>query len=152
MLIKRLNNQRDNITNSQTVVNPVRTHQIAVQLARLRADLVKAQAAKKKACVNEPKVWTLEDYNGRYDGGFTNTRMTIGFTVDNGNVSGDVTSTGPLNPQTGNVPVTASFAGASCGTATLHIDPATGAATTGQVTCTLGGQSQSGQIQAQRGK
>ena len=151
-LIRRLVNQRDNLTNSASVVNPVRKHQIAVQLARLRADLVKAQAAKKKACVNEPKAWTLADYDGVYTGGFSGApRIVLTFTVSNGNVTGDVASTAPLGPATGNVTVQAAFAGATCGTTTLHIDPATGAATTTTaVTCTLGAATATGGIKAQR--
>ena len=150
-LIQRLVSQRDNVTNSASVVNPVRKHQIAVQLARLRADLVKAQAAKKKACVNEPKAWTPADYDG-VSGGFSGApRIVVTFTVASGNVTGDLASTAPLDPASGNVVVQAAFAGATCDTATLHIDPATGAATTATtVKCTLGGASATGKIEAKR--
>ena len=144
-------NLNPNITNAAPVVNPVRERQINLALTRLRADFAKAQAAKTKACKKTPKVWTLADYNGTYTGGFTNSNFILAFTVDDGNVTGDITSTSPLNPATGNVTVQPSFAGATCPTATLHIDPATGEAkTTADVTCHMSGLSRSGQIDTRR--
>ena len=152
-MIQRLGTQTDNTNpNGKKAVNPTRRHQIAVRRAELQADLVKARAAKKKACANEPKVWTLADYNGNYAGRLDGTNFDkLAFTVTDGVVAGDLVSTAPLDPATGNVTVQASFAGADCGTATLHINPATGEAkTTATVTCHLGGQQASGEIIAQR--
>ncbi len=87
-MIQRLGTQKENTNpNGKNAVNKTRQHQIDVRRAELRADLVKAQAAKKKACANEPKVWTLADYNGNYTGRLGDTAFkNLAFTVTDGAV------------------------------------------------------------------
>jgi hypothetical protein len=154
-MIKRLeaNLKNPNVTRSGKIVNPVRARQITVQLARLKAELAAAEAVKAKVCPATPTEpgAALAAYDGTYNGQFTGTRFVLTFTVASGVVTGDVVSVQPLNPATGNVTVRASFAGADCGTLVLHIDPKAGTATAHNVTCTMAGQSATGDVVAQRG-
>lgn len=154
-MIKRLeaNLANPNVTRSGKIVNPVRARQIKVQLARLKVELKAAKAAAAKACAETPTSpgASLAAYNGTYNGTFTGTRFAITFTVAGGVLTGDLVSVRPLNPATGDVTVQATFAGANCGSPVLHIDPTSGTATAHTVTCTLGGQSATGDFVAHRG-
>jgi len=126
----------------------VRTRQLDTRIARLRADLILANAAKTKACGAD-----VSAYDGTYSGIFPGTTITITFTVTNGAVSGDLTNTPPLknlDPTTGNVYVKANFLDADCGTPLLHFNLAAKTATGKNVTCKLSGLSRTGDFVARK--
>jgi len=125
-----------NITSAAGVVNPTRKKQLELRLKRLQADMKAAKAAQAKAC--KTNAVDLAAYNGNY--GVNYGKFSLAFQVKDGNVSGDLVSTAPLNPETGLVTVQVQFAGAQCAAVTLKIDPKTWKVeSTAAVKCTLPG-------------
>ncbi len=135
-----------NITNSSGVVNEPRKKEITARLARLKAQLEKALAAKTAACGP-----SLSAYDGTYAGNFPGTQIAFTFTVANGVISGDLGGH-IADTKTGNAgDVTSQFPDANCGTNTLHFDSQKGTATSrGEVTCHLAGSARTGVLAAQR--
>jgi len=139
---------RAQLPNTHADIQQVRARQINTQIARLRADLAKAQAARAKECVAP-----ISAYDGTYQGMFAQIQIT--FTVNDGVITGDLDNPPPiraLDPKTGLAFVQANFAGASCGGGVFQItfDAAAGTATAANLKCTLGPQTMTQTVVAQR--
>jgi hypothetical protein len=139
---------RAQLPNKHADIQQVRARQINTQIARLRADLAKAQAAKAKECVPP-----ISEYDGTYQGMFAQIEIT--FTVKDGVITGDLTNPPPiraLDAKTGVAFAQANFVDASCGGGVFQItfNAAAGTATAMNLKCTLGGQTVTQTVVARR--